>query len=425
MIAAWLVLVLAAVLTFGVAADVWVKRQLLSTPEWVKASDKVLANPEVQSALATYIVNEIYNNVDVKSELADKLPGDWSGLAGTLAGALRGPATSGVESLLDTTQVRNAWHVANEAAHTTLVNVLEDKMKYGSSAEGKVVLDLGSVVKAVATDLGLPSAVIDKIPADAGQITIIDSKNLSTAQKLVKLVKWMSLALTVLIIALYAFSVWLARGARRRMLRNVGWSLAIVGLLLIVVRRVTGNLVIGSVSDARYTAAGKVIYAIASEVLFRTAWVMLAYGIVIAFGMILIGPSRAMFAMRRFIAPVFTVDAPIYWVGSGVVFLLLMLWSPTPVFDTWSTTLLLAVIVGLGLWELRRRAQREFPDRHFDLDGLKGSMDSGWQSVSGRVKGLVARGDDDIAKLERLKSLHESGALSDDEYASAKAKVLS
>lgn len=424
MVAAWLVLVLAATLTFGVAADVWVKRQLLDTTEWVRASDRVLAEPAVQSALADYIVNEIYSNVDVQAELADKLPGDWSGIAGTLAGALRAPATGGVEKLLGTPQVRKAWHDANEVAHRTLVNVLEDKMKYGSSSDGKVVLDLGSVVKAVATQLGLPKAIVDRIPPTAGQITLIQSKDLATAQKLVVLVKWMSLGLTVLILALYAFAVWLAAGARRRMLRNAGWSLVIVGIVLIIARRVTGNFVVGVISDKRYSAAGKVVYAIASEVLFRTAWVLIAYGLVIALGMILIGPSRIMLAVRRFVAPVFTLDALVYWGGSAVLFVLLMLWAPTPVFDTWSTTLLLAILVGLGLWELRRRALREFPDRRFDLDGVKDSVDSGWHSVSGRVRGLLG-GDDDVAKLERLRELHASGALSDEEYASAKAKLLS
>lgn len=425
MVSAWLVLVLAAVLTFGVAADVWVKRQLLSTPQWVRASDKVLAEPAVQAALAEYIVGEIYSNVDVQAELADKLPSDWSGLAGTLSGALRGPATSGVETLLGTAQVRNAWHTANEVAHQTLVNVLEDRMKYGSSSDGKVVLDLGSVIKSVATQLGLPRAVIDKIPADAGQITLIDSKDLATAQKLVRILNWANLVLSVLILALFALVVWLAAGARRRMVRNIGWSLAIVGLVLMIVRRVTGNVVVGIISDARYSAAGKVVYAIASELLFRTAWIIAAFGVLIALGMVLIGPSRPMVAVRRFFAPLFTLDSSIFWTGSVVSFLVLLLWAPTPMFDTWATTLMFAVLVGVGLWDLRRRALRDFPDRTFDLDGIREAVTRRWASASGRVKDLVDRGDDDITKLERLRSLHESGALSDDEYASAKAKLLS
>ena len=48
-----LLILMASVLLFGTAADVWVKRQVLSTPKWVAASDKILADPKVQAALAT------------------------------------------------------------------------------------------------------------------------------------------------------------------------------------------------------------------------------------------------------------------------------------------------------------------------------------------------------------------------------------
>ncbi|MSY24208.1 MAG: hypothetical protein F2674_00005, partial [Actinobacteria bacterium] len=69
-----LLILMASVLLFGTAADVWVKRQVLSTPKWVAASDKILADPKVQAALATYIVDEIYSSVDVRAVLADELP---------------------------------------------------------------------------------------------------------------------------------------------------------------------------------------------------------------------------------------------------------------------------------------------------------------------------------------------------------------
>ena len=78
--AIWALIIVASVLVFGTAAEVWVKRQVLSTSAWVNASAKVLDQPEVQAALATYIVNEVYSSVDVKQELADQLPEDLKGL---------------------------------------------------------------------------------------------------------------------------------------------------------------------------------------------------------------------------------------------------------------------------------------------------------------------------------------------------------
>ena len=70
-----------------------------------------------------------------------------------------------------------------------------------------------------------PGALLDKIPADAGNIVIAKSDQLQAAQTAVKAIKWMGLLLFVVVVALYALAVFLAKGARRRTLRNVGWSI--------------------------------------------------------------------------------------------------------------------------------------------------------------------------------------------------------
>ena len=126
----WVLVVLATLITFGSAAEVWVKHQLLDTPAWVRASDKLLADPAVRSALADYIVDEVYSAVDVQQQLSDKLPEDWQGLAGPISAAVRGPVTGTVEKLLGSPKVSAIWTQVNTRAHETLVNVLEDERKY-------------------------------------------------------------------------------------------------------------------------------------------------------------------------------------------------------------------------------------------------------------------------------------------------------
>ncbi|NCY17459.1 MAG: hypothetical protein EBX39_12020, partial [Actinobacteria bacterium] len=239
----WVLVVLATLVTFGAAAEVWVKNQLLDTPAWVRASDKVLADPAVRTALADYIVDQVYSNVDVQQELSAKLPEDWQGLAGPLTAAVRGPLTGTVEKLLGSPKIIAIWHNVNTRAHETLVNVLEDRMKYGNSTDGKVVLDLGEVIRAVATNLGLPKSAVDRIPADAGQITLIQSSQLAAVQTTVKVLGVLNWILLIVVVALFGLAVFLARGRRRVTLRTVGWALIIVAFALIVVRIVTGNLI--------------------------------------------------------------------------------------------------------------------------------------------------------------------------------------
>ena len=419
-----LLIVLASVLLLGTAADVWVKRQVLSTPKWVAASDKILADPKVQAALATYIVDEIYSNVDVQQELSDKLPEGWQGIAGPLAAGIRTPATTAVEKILSSDRVLKIWHTVNEKAHQTLVNVLEDKTKVGSTKDGKVTLDIGEIVRIVGTDLGLPSSVMDKVPASAGQITIFESSSLATIQNVVKILNILGPILFVIIVALYVLAVWLARGRRRLTLRNVGWSVIIVGVLLVTLRRVTGNYVDSIITNDQYSVAGKVIYGILSELLFDTAWVLITWGMVIVAGMLVIGPSRVAVWARRAMAPLFNAEPLIFWISAAVMYLLVLFFIPSPALRLWWSVIIIGIVVSLGLEFLRRRSIVEFPEARLDVDvdGLKSSASKTWSSVKDRF--AHDSSDDHVSQLQKLSELHSSGALSDEEFSSAKAKIL-
>lgn len=423
-IGAWILIVLASLLCFGTAADVWVKRQVLSTPKWVSASDRILADPKVQDALATYIVDEIYSNVDVQKELSDKLPEGWKGIAGPIAAGIRTPATSAVDRILASDRVAKIWHNVNEKAHTALVNVLEDKTRIGSTKDGKVTLDVGEIVRIVGTDLGIPSSVMDKVPSDVGQITIFQSKNLAAIQNVVKLLNILGPILFVLIIALYALAVWMARGRRRLTLRNVGWSIIIVGLLLTTMRRLTGNYIDSIITNPQYSVTAKIIYGILSELLYDTAWLLISWGALIVVGMIILGPTRIATALRRFLAPLLNADTTIFWVGAAVVYLLVLLIVPSPALRLWWSVIVIGAVAAGGLEILRRRSIAEFPESHLDVDvdGIKARAEHAWSSVTSRFK----RDDsgDHVTQLKNLTEMHDAGSLSDEEFAAAKKKLL-
>lgn len=426
----WVLVVLSTLITFGSAAEVWVKHQLLDTPAWVRASDKLLATPEVRSALAAYIVDEVYSTVDVQEQLSDKLPEDWKGIAGPISAAIRGPVTSTVENLLGSPKIKTIWHKVNTAAHQSLVNVLEDKAKYGSTTDGKIVLDLGEVIRAVATNLGLSQSAVDRIPADAGKITLVQSDQLAAAQQAVRVLGILNWVLLIVVVGLYGLAVFLAKGRRRVTLRNVGWSLLLVGFGLILVRQFTGNLVIGLIQDPNMTDVGRAVYLIASELLITVALTIATYGAVIVFGTLIIGPSRAATAVRKVLAPVLNADQTVFWVGSAVLFSIVWLWEPTAAFRIWWSVLAMLIVGVLGLEFLRRRSLLEFPDAHvnMDLDAAKRSVTGAWSSVAGRVRSLGGSAEasaDPVEKLAKLQTLHASGALTDEEFSSAKAKVLS
>jgi hypothetical protein len=429
-VARWVLVVVASLLLLLTILGVWVNRQILDTDNWVDTTDELLAEPEIQAAVATYVVDELYANVDVSDALADRLPDDLQGLAGPLSAALRSPATSAVERLLATGPVQATWSEANRAAHELLVKALEDDGEFVSTAGGTVTLDLGTVVVALGQDLGVPQSLLDRIPDDAGQIELVQSDDLALAQVAVASVRWAGLVFGVAAILLYAAAVWLSVGLRRRTLRNVGWAVTTVGLLVAAARRVSGNFVVDMVPRSDQRPAARAAYAIASDMLRQVAMVVVVWGLVLVVGCVVAGPTRPAVWVRSKAAVVLNRSGQEVAIVTAVVYLVLVLWAPVAALQAWLSVIGLAVVVGVGIFLLRRRTLVEFPDAALGgvgdtLDAVRGRLGTAWGSVVGTVRGRSGSSDEDrTAQLERLASLHERGALDDEEFARAKADLL-
>ena len=427
----WVLVAVASLLLLFTILGVWVNRQLLDTDNWVDTSDELLQDPDVQDALAVYLVDELYANVDVSGELADRLPEDLQGLAGPLSAALRTPATSAVERLLSTGPVQRTWSDANRAAHTLLVRVLEDEGDAVSTSGGTVTLELGQLVVTLGEDLGVPDSLLQRLPDDVGRIELVQSDELATAQAAVAAVKWSGIVFGFAAVALYALAVWLSPGVRRRTLRNVGWAVLTVGLLVAAARRVSGNLVVGMVPNADRRPAAQAAYDIASEMLRQVAAVVVVWGLVLVLGCIVAGPTRPAIWLRARLAPLLNRPWQQVAVVTAGIYLVLLLWAPVAALQAWLSVIGLAVVLAVGVHLLRQRTLREHPDAELgDLGATLGSvrdrLGAAWGSVVGAVRPRSGGSatDDRTAQLERLAALHERGALDDDEFASAKAELL-
>ena len=246
----WTLIVLASLIALGSILTTWVHRQMLDNQSWKDASARLIENPEVQNGLSVFLVNELYDNVDVASGLEQRLPADLKPLASPVAAALRQPATDGVKRLLEAPRVQQLWINANAVAQQKLVNVLENKTGHGiSTGNGVVTLDLSQLVTEIGTELGVPASALAKIPPDTGVITVMRSDQLSAAQTAVQGVRVLSTGLLVLVLALYALAIYLARGERRQTLRNIGFAFVLVGLTVLVVRRVAGNVAVDALTS--------------------------------------------------------------------------------------------------------------------------------------------------------------------------------
>jgi hypothetical protein len=326
--------------------------------------------------------------------------------------------------------MQKLWAISHEESPLTLVQVLAGGGARVSTDESVVVLDLRPIVLDTAERIGLRDEVEGRLPANAGEIEVLRSDELDTAQNVFQLLKTLAWLLPILTVGAFALVVWLA-GDRRRAVRRVGVTVLVVGVLGLVAARITGNYVVDSLvadTDTR-TAAGNA-WDILTELL-RTSFRWLAVvGVLFLVAAWLAGPGRRATATRRTLAPALRERVWAY-AGLAVVALILLLSSPVSDFVR---LLLLAVLIALGaLWiELTRtRTLHEFPDASAPevFGDAKARVTGWWEGRGGATTAAptpaaAAATTDLSARLAGLADLHVRGELSDDEYAAAKARVL-
>jgi hypothetical protein len=402
-VAVWSIVVLASIIAFVGILTVWVKRQMLDNNAWRQASAKVVDSPRVQTALATYVVNQLYENVDVSAALEQRLPPNLKQLADPLATALRQPATNTARFLLGRPRIQQLFVTTAGVAHDKLVNVLENKTGFGiDTGEGVVTLNLHEIVDQLGTQIGLSQATLSKIPADAGVITVMRSDQLAAAQKGVRLIRILSVWGLIVVLALYALAIYLGRGARRAVLRNVGWALVVVGVIVLVARHFIGNYVLDQLASPDYKGSARDVWLIETAILGQIGGATILYGAVAVGAALLAGTTRAAVFVRRSIAPWLNERI---WLVSGVVavgYLALVLWGPTHALRQWWGILLFGALIALGIYLLRRQTLAE--------------------AAAGTPAAISPTTSTEIARLAQL---HDAGALSDEEFARAKALALS
>ena len=358
----WALVVLAAVVALISALNIWVKRQALSDTSWANASSQLLENEKVRSALSIYLVNQIYENVDVAQALEQRLPPRAKGLAQPLAAGLQGSAVTAVNALLSRPGVQKLWKEANRRAHRLFMDVLDGKHELLASTGGNVVLNLRPILEQLGQQTGLGSRLAERLPPDAGQITIMKGTQLDTARKTVKVIRVLSYFLFFLVIALFAVAIWLAReGKKRAVLLGAGISILLVGLLILVIRRYAGDYLVNALttnSDAKDAVSAS--WAIGTQLLRNVGINAVIYGAVIVFAAWIAGPSRAATWSRRQLAPTMRDRPYIVYGAVTVVLLLILLAGPTDAQRIFPLLILFAFAY-MGTEILRRQTAREFP----------------------------------------------------------------
>jgi Short C-terminal domain len=445
-IVVWVVLVLAGAFLLASCFAVWVNRVALNTDVLVGTSAELIEDDQIRQAVATRAVDELFASVDIEVELRQRLPQDFKGLSGPAGAGFREGAYTVVDRALERPRLQQLWALALEQAHRTLVEVLEGEGQRVATEGGVVTLDLRLIILEAADRIGLREQAAENLPADVGDIEILRSDELDTAQDAFQLLKATAWVLPVVTLLLFGLAVWLA-GDRRRAVRRVGITVAAVGLVGLVAVNVVGNYVVESlVVETQGRTAGLNAWDILTRLLRNSFRWLLAIGILFLVAAWLAGPGPRAVGARRFLAP-FARQRVWAYAGLGVVALALLLGGEV---DDATRFLAVLCVVALGaVWieQLRRQTMRQFPDASAPalVDEMRTRLGRWWEENRGRVPARVsaspeapatsppaahappaaAPGASDLsAALVSLADLHARGALTDEEFAAAKARIL-
>jgi hypothetical protein len=358
----WVLIVLASIIGLLAALNVWVKRQALSTDNWANASSQLLENSEIRGAISVFIVNQLYEKVDIGKALDQKLPPAAKGLGGPIASALEPQLVARADTFLGRPKVQQLWKEANRRAHQLFMDLLNGKHGLLETTNGNVVLDLRKLLEEFVQQTGIGSNLLNKLPPDAGQIVVMKGTQLDTARKAVKVIRATSFFLGLLVAVLFAAAVYIAPVRRRRMLMAVGVSFLVVGLIVLVVRRLAGNYIVDALtnnpdSKKSVTAA----WAIGTQLLRNVGENILVYGILIVFAAWIAGPSRPAVWVRRTSAPTIRRYPVLLYGLVALLLLIVLLTGPTDK-DRLFALLILFALAFVGTEVLRRQTLREFPE---------------------------------------------------------------
>jgi hypothetical protein len=259
----------------GSVLSVWVHQSLLDTDNFVGAVAPLIKDPQVISSLSTYAADKVVEVLDVQQRAQDALPDRAAFLATPLTNAVHNFAQTRIATLMQSDQFQAAWNRTLSFLHAKVVGVLRGDSRYLNIQGNALTIDLTLVISDALRYLQsqLPALVQSKLPipdlsnvtvpatararlSDAlgrplpdnfGEVTIMQSDQLVTAQRTVQLLDALVIFLPILTLLLLIAAIWVSPN-RRRTLLQVGLGLAISMLIVFLLIRFIENRVTSAVT---------------------------------------------------------------------------------------------------------------------------------------------------------------------------------
>lgn len=330
----------------------WLARTVTETDRFIDTLAPLPEDDAVAEALSVALASRLIEGRDVEDRVENLLPDSLGFLALPVTEAVEGVAADLSLRVISSEAFATIWDTTLRITHATVIALLDGGDDGRLVAEeGTVYLDLTALAERVdeaLTERGFD--VIDMDTVDA-RIVLLEGEQLGFAQNIADIiyeVRWGAiLATLVLLIATIAVAV-----DRRRAVKWIGVTSAIVMLLTIIELRYLHGQIVESISDPLNQEAASNAWRILWDGFVVQTIIILVVSVLVALTAWAFGPSPQAVALRSAIEgtpsaaePGFVVRnlRPLQWSTIGVGILILLV---TP---TITGVVLLAVGVGVAV----------------------------------------------------------------------------
>lgn len=339
---------LSLLFTFLALISTWVREEALNTGQWVDTSTQIIEKKSVQEATAAFLAQQL-ESPDATARLQQLLPRRTKLLATPLQGVASEAAERAALRLMATSQFQTIWRTSNRVAHQQFVEAVT------KDSGSTVVLDLRPMLGRLAERTGF--GITPEVERRA-VITVLDSKELGDVRGYVKLlngIAWWTAALALLSLAA---AIWLS-GERRRTVVNAGIGLLVVGMLVLVARRVGinhGTDVLAA--DTGNDQATRDTLTIATRLLQDMSRAVVALGVLAIAGAWSLGPGKWATKLRTMLRPAYA-SYPFAVHAVMAIFVLLVVMNGLLPWSTSPIAIVVYLALGATLVEMLRRADHE------------------------------------------------------------------
>jgi hypothetical protein len=278
----------------------WAERNVLDTNGWTALVAQVPRDQEVATALSTNIVEQLFEQYDVQTTVAQALPDKAQFLAGPLTDQIKQKSRDVGSQFIASDQFQGIWVTANRVAQTRLIESARETGAVSNQLNSsELVLNLQGARQQITDRLGSTgTAVYSGTPVTERPIVVNVKSILGSVKNAVKTVDLASALLPPTVLALFLWAIAIAP-RRRTMVLVAGWGIIFTAALQLILIKILRPEIVGLVQQAQYRGAVGNVWDILTHPYQLIAWRLFFCGFAVIVLAVLCGPSAPAIWVRK------------------------------------------------------------------------------------------------------------------------------